>query len=197
MKKNFMLLLTLCFLLNLKSIAQFDPSQRQLSAGLKIIQGSVDYGKGSSDYTSDNSLGFTPTIRYEHPVRLFAIRDADFYLRLVGAAGFTYIKSKPVLGYERQPATGRWVEIYRTPHPLFAPLTFGLYTGNKFAVGTEATYWKGINADNLLSFKALSFMFNAEKFKTGAAFEVYQQLSMTERSERFLLSFEFYWNLTR
>ena len=107
---------------------------------------------------------------------------------------FTYGKSQSEnTGFYRQ---GN-VQTYSSRSPFYIPINAGFYIGQKFVYGMEVFYAKGINnVEDLWGAKIMSIAFNANRFKLGAAYEIYAQVRNRFNGGPYG-SFQFYWNLKK
>lgn len=178
--------------------AQFDPYQNlypELSAGLKVSIGEVQYGSRYGERSVPGPPLLQPTIRYDFPFRLWTIRDKTFWLSLTASTGVLYVPVKKQIINNLDPVTGNPVT-YSTKSPLYIPFYFGFYNPGAFGLGVEAFYAKGLGGvSDIWGGKMLGISYSHSKFRIDAAYELAVPVKFKVDSPIWFVSLDFLWKL--
>ena len=119
------------------------------------------------------------------PVKISGNKHRTRYISLTGQAGFLFCKAK------------NFDSLYFHPkNPSYFTISAGVYSANRFSVGAEFFFWKGLGNRDLFGAKFLSVGYNGEKFRLYVSGEHYLQLRNTGNNGT-ILSIEFFWKLVK
>ena len=137
--------------------AQTGAPQREdeLAIGIKFVTGKIIFGPNEFYITDPGGIGIAPAcFRYDYPVKISGRKHRTRYISLTGQAGFLFCKAK------------NFDSLYFHPkNPSYFTISAGVYSANRFSVGAEFFFWKGLGNRDLFGAKFLSVGYNGEKFR--------------------------------
>lgn len=165
---------------------------RELSVGIKVAKGKIQYGQNKLFVTDPGSIGMYAGARYDVPVKF----NPDLYLSIAIQSGFFVYKANVFDTMYTDPGTGNLIhQNSRTPN--YIPVSLGVYNTKTFSVGGEFFFWKGLNCIDLWGVKFLSLGYNGKQFRAAIAGEWYEQLIDRNQDKGWVISVDFFLKLIR